>query len=112
MNTDEYGLKHSQISQRIIGVFYDVYNELGPGFLESVYVQALAIGLLEARLQVERERPIVVRFRGAVVGNFRADLIVGKVVLVEAKACSRLNPLHEAQTLNYLRATSLEVALW
>jgi len=111
INTDEHGLKHSDITQRIIGVFFEVYNELGPGFLESVYVQSLAIALLQAGLAFDRERPLTVRFRGEVVGQFRADLIVGGVVLVEAKACSKLHPLHEAQTLNYLRATSLEVGL-
>jgi GxxExxY protein len=111
MNTDKHGLKHSEVTQRIIGVFFEVYNELGPGFLESVYVQALAIALMQAGLAVEREKPLLVRFRGEVVGKFRADLVVGDVVLVEAKACPKLNPLHEAQTLNYLRATSLEVGL-
>ena len=111
MNTDEHGLRHSHITEQIIRVFFTVYNELGPGFLESVYVQSLAIALFQAGLSVERERPLTVRFRGEVVGRFRADLVVGEVVLVEAKACPKLNSLHEAQTLNYLRATSLEVGL-
>lgn len=92
-------------------MFFAVYNELGPGFLESVYVESLAIALFQAGLTVEREKPITVRFRGQVVGKFRADLIVGEVVLVEAKACRKLNAIHEAQILNYLRATSLEVGL-
>ena len=108
MNTDS---KHSEVTQEIIGVFFAVYNELGPGFLESVYVESLAIALFQAGLTVEREKPITVRFRGRVVGKFRADLIVGEVVLVEAKACRKLNAIHEAQILNYLRATSLEVGL-
>jgi GxxExxY protein len=107
----KHGLKHSEITQRIIGVFFDVYNELGPGFLESVYVESLGIALAQAGLSVEREKPLTIRFRGEVVGKFRTDMIVGEVVLVEAKACRKLNPLHEAQTLNYLRATSLEVGL-
>jgi GxxExxY protein len=111
MNTDEHGLKHSAVTQEVIGVFFAVYNELGPGFLESVYVGSLAIALTQAGLSVEREKPLTVRFRGEVVGKFRADLIVGEVVLVEAKACPKLNSLHEAQALNYLRATSLEVGL-
>jgi GxxExxY protein len=111
MNTDEHGLKHSELTHGIIGVFFDVYNELGPGFLESVYVQALAIALIQAGLAVEREKPLTVHFRGQVVGKFRADLVVGDAVLVEAKACPKLNTAHEAQTLNYLRATSLEVGL-
>jgi len=109
--TDEHGLKHSEVTQEIIGVFFAVYNELRPGFLESVYVESLAIASSQAGLSVEREKPLTVRLRGEVVGKFRADLIVGEVVLVEAKACPKLNSLHEAQTLNYLRATSLEVGL-
>jgi GxxExxY protein len=111
ISTDEAELKYSNVTQRVIGVFFAVYNELGAGFLESVYVQALAIELLQAGLSVQREKPLSVWFRGSVVGNFRADLIVAEVVLVEAKSCSRLNHLHQAQTLNYLRATSLEVGL-
>jgi GxxExxY protein len=104
-------LKHSEITREIIGVFFAVYNELGGGFLESVYVESLAIALSQVGLPVEREKPLTVRFRGEVVGKFRADLIVGEAVLVEVKACSKLNSVHEAQTLNYLRATSLEVGL-
>ncbi len=104
-------MKHSQITEQIIRVFFTVYNELGPGFLESVYMQSLAIALFQAGLSVEREKSLTVCFRGEVVGKFRADLIVAKVVLVEAKACPKLSPLHEAQALNYLRATSLEVGL-
>jgi len=111
MNTDEHGLKHSEVTREIIGVFFAVYNELGPGFLESVYVESLAIALAQAGLSVEREKPLTVRFRGEVVGKFRADIIVGQVLLVEVKACPKLNPIHEAQILNYLRATSLEVGL-
>ena len=111
MNTDEHGLKHSRITEKIIGVFVEVYNELGPGFLESVYVGALSIALCEARLSVERELQVDVNFRGNFVGRFRADLVVNRAVLIETKACPRLHPLHEAQVLNYLRATALEVGL-
>jgi GxxExxY protein len=111
MNTDEHGLKHSALTKQIIGVFFDVYNELGSGFLESVYVQALALALNQAGLSVEREMPLAVCFRGRIVGRFRADLVIGGAVLVEAKACPRLNSRHEAQLLNYLRATVLEVGM-
>jgi GxxExxY protein len=111
MSTDEHGLKHSRLTSRIIGVFFEVYNELGPGFLESVYVEALALALCQGGLSVERETLLEVSFRGRIVGRFRADLIVGGTVLVEAKACSKLHLLHEAQVLNYLRATVLEVGL-
>src|SRR5271157_6607745 len=77
--TDEHGsrkMKHQEITEKIIGVFYEVYNELGHGFLESVYEQSMAIALREAGLQVAQQAPITVHFRGQVVGDFRADLLV------------------------------------
>ena len=92
-------------------MFYDVYNELGPGFLESVYVESLRLALAQAGLMVEKECAVTVHFRGAAVGKFRADLVVEKVILIEAKACPGLHPQHVAQTLNYLRATPLEIGL-
>ena len=104
-------MKHSEITERIIGVFFEVYNELGPGFLESVYVESLRLALIQAGLAVEKEKAVTVYFRGYAVGKFRADLIVRELVLIEAKACPKLHPLHEAQTLNYLRATALELGL-
>jgi GxxExxY protein len=110
MNT-ETELKHQELTGQIIRVFLDVYNELGAGFLESVYIEALGLALNEAGLTVEREMPLAVSFRGRIVGQFRADLVVGGAVLVEAKACPALHPAHNAQVLNYLRATVLEVGL-
>jgi GxxExxY protein len=111
MNADEHRLKHFDITQRIIGVFFQVYNELGYGFLESVYVEALAGALRQSGLRIDREVPLAVRFRGRVVGRFRADFVIGGRVLVEVKACSLLKSIHHAQVLNYLRATVLEVGL-
>ncbi len=105
------GLKHQELTGRIIRVFLDVYNELGAGFLESVYVEALALAFGEASLSVEREMPLAVKFRGNVIGHFRADLVVGGKVLVETKASTCLHQTHSAQVLNYLRATVLEVGL-
>jgi GxxExxY protein len=104
-------VKHQELTGQIIGVFFEVYNELGHGFLESVYVEALALALKEAGLTVQREFPLTVRFRNRVVGEFRADLVVGGAVLLEVKACQHLHPSHKAQALNYLRATVLEVGL-
>jgi GxxExxY protein len=111
MGTDEHGLKHRDVTSLVIRVFFQVYNELGVGFLESVYVEAMDLALSQAGLSTQRELPLAVTFRGHVVGRFRADLVVEKRVLVEAKACPRLHPAHEAQLLNYLRATVLEVGL-
>jgi GxxExxY protein len=110
MNTEK-GLKHQKLTGRIIHVFLEVYNELGAGFLESVYIEALALALRQVGFAVEREMPLEVSFRGSVVGEFRADLVVDGAVLIETKACQSLNPAHNAQVLNYLRATVLEVGL-
>jgi len=92
-------------------VFFQVYNELGYGFLESVYVEALAAALDQSGLRIDRELRLAIRLGGRVIGRFRADLVVGGRVLVEVKACSHLKSIHHAQVLNYLRATVLEVGL-
>ena len=92
-------------------MFFEVYNELGYGFMESVYREAMAIALRQAGLQVYKEFPLSARFRGKTIGEFKADLIVGGVVIVELKAGRALEPAHEAQVLNYLGASVLEVGL-
>jgi GxxExxY protein len=111
MNADERGFKHQAITKRIIRAFFDVYNELGFGFLESVYREAMALVLEDDGLQVEKEFGLAARFRGRVIGGFKADLLVNGCVIVELKAVRVLDRSHEAQTLNYLRAGVLEVAL-
>ncbi|SNS93407.1 GxxExxY protein [Granulicella rosea] len=103
--------KHDELTQSIIGVFFDVYNELGYGFFESVYREAMRLALVQSGFTVAVEVPVPVHFRGAVVGIFRADLIVNDRVLIELKACDALVREHESQTLHYLRATTIEVAL-
>jgi len=104
-------LKEGELTEKIIGVFYDVYNELGHGFLESVYEEAMSIALSQAGMRVDRQVPLKVMFRGYLVGDFRADVLVEKSVLLELKAATGLDPIHEAQLLNYLRATEVEVGL-
>jgi GxxExxY protein len=103
--------KHVELTERVIGVFYDVYNELGYGFLESVYREAMRLALTQAGLTVKTEVPVPVSFRGVTVGIFRADLIVSDCLLVELKAVEQMVRQHESQTMHYLRATSIEVAL-
>ena len=88
-----------------------MYNELGFGFLESVYRNALRLALLEKGLAIEEEVTVSVFFRGQNVGDFRADLVVNGVLLLELKTAERIVPAHEAQLLNYLRSTSLELGL-
>jgi GxxExxY protein len=111
MNTLPPGLKHSELTEKIIGVFYDVYNELGHGFLESTYAEALVVALDESGLSTAREVPVPVWFRGRKVGQYYADLIVEGVVLLELKAARTLDSTHEAQLLHYLRATEVEVGM-
>jgi GxxExxY protein len=103
--------KQSELTDLVIGVFYDVYNEMGFGFLESVYRKAMRLALMDKGLTAEEEVSVAVLFRGRNVGDFKADLLVNGLVLVELKTAENLGPGHEAQVLNYLRATSLELGL-
>jgi GxxExxY protein len=103
--------KHSELSEAIIGVFYEVYNELGYGFLESVYRNSLQLALLAKGLRVEAEVAVPVFFRGKNVGDFRADMVINGCLLLELKTAEAIVIAHEAQLLNYLRATNLEVGL-
>jgi len=104
-------LKHAELTDKIIGVYYDVYNELGYGFLESVYEESMAMALGEVGLQAQRQVAVPVLFRGHQVGDFRADLLVEHKVLLELKAARTLDRSHEAQLLHYLRATEIEIGL-
>ena len=104
-------LKHAEISGQIINAFHSVYNALGFGFLEKVYENAMAIELRRSGFEVEQQKPVTVYYRGVIVGEYFADLLVQQVVLVELKVASALIAAHEAQLLNYLRATNIEVGL-
>jgi GxxExxY protein len=103
--------KHTDITELIIGAFYKVYNTLGYGFLEKVYGNALAIELHKLRLDVGQEARIAVYYDGEVIGEYLADLLVAGAVIVELKAVRGLLEEHEAQLLNYLKATPYEVGL-
>lgn len=111
MGTSPPGLKHSELTQKIIGIFYDVYNELGHGFLESTYAEALMAALGESGLSAAREVPMPVWFRGRKIGQYYVDLIVEDVVLLELKAARTIESAHEAQLMHYLRTTEIEVGL-
>ncbi|HSS99734.1 MAG TPA: GxxExxY protein [Terriglobales bacterium] len=104
-------LRHAELTQKIIGVFYDVYNEPGHGFLESVYEESMALVLANIGLNVRRQVPLPVWFRQHKVGDFRADLLVENIVLLELKCTRVFEPAHEAQLLNYLKATEIEVGI-
>ncbi len=104
-------LKEQSLTQQIIGIFYAVYNELGSGFLEAVYEKALLIALREAGLAARKQVQIDVWFHSQKVGEFRGDVLVCETVLLELKAVNALDEQHEAQLLNYLRATNIEIGL-
>ena len=104
MHTDE-------ITEQIIGRAYDVLNVLGVGFLEKVYENALVHSLRKAGLKVDQQRPISVIFDGIRVGDYFADLLVEDQVIVEIKASKVIADQHQAQLLNYLKATGLRVGL-
>jgi GxxExxY protein len=104
-------LIHGNLTREIIGAFYDVYNTLGYGFVESVYQRALPIALQKRRLRSERELPLTVRYEGITVGTYRADLVVEEKVIVESKVADKIVPVFEMQLLNYLKATGISVGL-
>ena len=103
--------KHSDITDKIISCFYTVYNNLGYGFLEKVYVNSLALELQQMGVKVAPEAKIEVYYGREVVGEYYADLVVADAVIVEVKAVRQLAREHEAQLLNYLKATPYEVGL-
>ncbi len=104
-------LKHEELTEKIIGTFYEVYNELGFGFLESVYEEAMLIALSKKGLAVEQQVQIPVWFRGQRIGQFEADLVVNEKVILELKAVRTVVDVHKAQLLNYMKATEIEVGM-
>ena len=107
----EFSGRNDLLTEKIIEVFYEVYNELGFGFLESVYRMAMLIALRDAGLRVEAEMPVPVSFRGSLVGVFRADIVVDGRVILELKTSDSISKAHEAQVLHYVRASRMEVGL-
>ena len=103
---------YQDLTEIIIRAFYDVHDELGEGFLESVYEIALMISIGGKGLEVHQQEEIKVYFQGEVVGEFRADLIAENKVLVELKACKALNEAHTAQILNYPRPLEWRWLYW
>lgn len=97
--------------REIIGCAIEVHRQLGPGFLESIYVKALSLELQGRGLAFEREKPIAVRYRTWEIPGQRIDLLVGGAVIVEVKAVQQLDRIHEARSLSYLKTTGLRVGL-
>jgi len=104
-------LLHEELTDVIIKTFYEVYNELGYGFLERVYLNSLYLELKSKGLNIEAQRKIQVYYKGTEVGDYYADLIVENLVILELKAADSISPAFENQILNYLRGTNCEVGL-
>jgi GxxExxY protein len=102
---------HAEITGDIIQSFYQVYNTLGYGFLEKVYENALAIELSKRCRMVKQQTPIMVLYEGQIVGNYFADMLVDDKVIIELKAADQISEEHEAQLVNYLKATGFKVGL-
>lgn len=102
---------HQELTKKILEACFEVSNELGAGFLESVYEKALIVALGQKGLAVRSQVPLKVKFRNIIVGEFLADLMVNELVVVELKAVSRILAEHKAQVINYLKATGIEIGL-
>jgi GxxExxY protein len=101
---------HREISYRIVGLAMQVHTELGYGFLEKIYENALAIMFEENGIGFQQQMPIKVLFHGRIVGDYIADFVVENSIILELKAAENLNDVHRAQTLNYLKATGFRLA--
>lgn len=104
-------LLHKKITDDILKVYYDIYNQLGYGFLEKVYQNAMFFELKSKGYKVEAQKPIKVYFKNQLVGEYNADLLVDDKIIIELKACEVLMNVHVAQLMNYLKATKIEVGL-
>ncbi len=104
-------LLYQEITDKILKSFYNVYNTLGVGFLEKVYENSLLIELNENGLFTQQQLPIPVYYHEKQVGNYFADILVNNKIIIELKACESITQEHEAQLLNYLKATNFEVGL-
>ena len=111
MNADYQDFKYKDLTEKIINIFYRVYNKLGYGFLEKVYENAMMIELKKEGILSVSQSPIKVFYEGEVIGEYYADILVDNKVIVEIKAAKRLVEENEAQLLNYLKATDIEVGL-
>ena len=110
-NVKGFLMLHEDVTNKILAACFEFSNELGAGFLESVYEKALLIALKDKALAAQSQVPLQVSFRNKVVGDFVADIVVENKVLIELKAVKNLLPEHQAQIINYLKATGIEIGL-
>lgn len=116
MNTDQQPASRSiliegDMTEKIIGAAFNVLNKLGTGFLEKVYENSLSFELRRSGLLVEPQKLFPVKYEGVIVGEYQADLVVAGKVVVECKAVSNVDSIHEAQLMNYLKASGVHVGL-
>jgi GxxExxY protein len=111
MNTDLKDIKYKELTEKIIKIFYKVYNKLGYGFLEKIYENAMMIEFRGESVPVISQSSIKVLYEEEIVGEYFADILVDNKVIVEIKAARTLAVENEAQLLNYLKATNIEVGL-
>lgn len=104
-------MKDEELTGKVIGLAMEVHRELGAGYLEKVYENALALVLREAGFSVEQQCPIPVVFHGKIIGDFVADIVVDDKLIIELKAVSALNAAHEVQLVSYLKSTGIEIGL-
>ena len=104
-------MKHEELTGKIIKCAYQVHNTLGFGFLETIYQNAMLIELQKSGLKAEKEKKIQVYYDNQIVGDYFADILVEKKIILELKSVKELHPAHEAQLVNYLKATDLEIGL-
>jgi len=111
MNADFQDFKHKELTDKIINLFYRVYNKLGYGFLEKIYENALMIELKEEKIHAVAQAPIQVCYKGQILGEYFADILADNKIIIGIKAAKFLVEEHEAQLLDYLKATNIEVGL-
>lgn len=111
MDADVRGWPSEELTEAVIGAAFRVSNELGVGFLEKVYENSLVVELLQMGLSVEQQKPVCVRYRDKVVGEYVLDLLVEGMLVVELKHAKALTDQHLAQSINYLKATGYQLAL-
>jgi len=109
-NVDDGKIIYKDLSYKIVGLAMQVHNELGPGFLEKVYENALMVLFQQNGIRAFQQFPINVAFHGHIIGDYFADLLVEDLIIIELKAQDRIAEIHKAQTLNYLKATGFKLA--
>lgn len=105
------GILYKELSYKIIGLAMEVHRELGYGFLEKVYENALMILLEENNIKVEQQKQIIIKFHGKEIGNYVSDLLVEEKIIIELKVATKIKNFHKAQVANYLKATGKKLGI-